>query len=140
MCDDEILVVFVLCGIFSSFFFDFFQCRSHFIYWHCLLLLLIIFTLFLKDCVVVSSSSHLPAPVVDVSVVSEMMTVVLRWVMVLGVEGHRIGWRPMHHGCRSRCTAVHHVTHAATVGTVSSTRTGWIQSHCKKSYKYNQIR
>lgn len=61
---------------------------------------------------------------------SEMMAVVLRRVVVLGVEGHGIGRRPMHHGRRCCCTAVHHVAHAGAIGTVGSTRASWIQSHC----------
>lgn len=69
---------------------------------------------------------------------SEMVAVVLRWVVVLGVEGHRIGRRPMHHGRRRRCSTVHHVTHTATVGTVSSARSSRIQSHCIERETINE--
>lgn len=53
---------------------------------------------------------------------SEMMAVVLWRVVILGVEGHRIGRRSMHHGCRCCCSAVHHVAHATAIRTVSTAR------------------
>ena len=69
---------------------------------------------------------------------SEMMAVVLRRIVVLGVEGHRIGRRPMHHSRCRRRSSVHHVAHTATIRTVSAARASWIQSHCQNHNRQMQ--
>jgi hypothetical protein len=70
---------------------------------------------------------------------SEVMAVVLWRVVVLGVEGHRIGRRSMHHGRRRCCSSVHHVTHTAAIGTVSAARASRIQSHYIFEKKKNKM-